>query len=221
MPANNQATDFLCENCGHPYELKSRRAAKCSIITDGAYAAMMRAIAASKTPSFLLMRYSTAEQVFAVSAVHRVFITAQAIQERKPLAPTARRAGWIGCNIRMDRVPAEAKIAVVENERFLDREAVRERFQKISKLSGKKSESRGWMAAVLNIAHRLPSRIFTLHELDQFIPELQQIFPNNRHIPDKIRQQLQFLRDAGLVHFLGKGHYELAAMPVNQKLMDG
>jgi hypothetical protein len=29
--------------------------------------------------------------------------------------------------------------------------------------------------------------------------------PDNRHVPDKIRQQLQILRDLGLVEFLGQG----------------
>ncbi|MGA2242660.1 MAG: DpnI domain-containing protein [Verrucomicrobiota bacterium] len=36
-----------------------------------------------------------------------------AIIKRKPLSPTARRAGWIGCNFALNRVPVEARIAVV------------------------------------------------------------------------------------------------------------
>jgi type II restriction enzyme len=31
--------------------------------------------------------------------------------------------------------------------------------------------------------------------------------PDNRHVPDKIRQQLQVLRDLGFVEFLGGGRY--------------
>ncbi|MGI0085759.1 MAG: DpnI domain-containing protein, partial [Nitrososphaerales archaeon] len=34
--------------------------------------------------------------------------------------------------------------------------------------------------------------------------------PNNAHIRDKIRQQLQVLRDMGLIEFLGSGSYRLA-----------
>jgi len=45
------------------------------------------------------------------------------------------------------------------------------------------------------------------------------MFPNNHHVPEKIRQQLQVLRDAGLVRFLGRGHYELAARPAEQMLL--
>jgi len=36
-----------------------------------------------------------------------------AIINRKPLSPTARRAGWVGCNFALNRVPADARIAVV------------------------------------------------------------------------------------------------------------
>jgi type II restriction enzyme len=36
-----------------------------------------------------------------------------AIIKRKPLAPTARRAGWVGCNIALNRIPVEARIWLV------------------------------------------------------------------------------------------------------------
>jgi len=34
-------------------------------------------------------------------------------------------------------------------------------------------------------------------------------YPDNRHIRDKIRQQLQILRDLGLLQFLRPAHYRL------------
>jgi type II restriction enzyme len=36
---------------------------------------------------------------------------------------------------------------------------------------------------------------------------LQKLHPANRHVRDKIRQQLQVLRDLGLIEFLGRGGY--------------
>ena len=33
------------------------------------------------------------------------------------------------------------------------------------------------------------------------------LHPDNRHVLDKIRQQLQVLRDMGFVEFLGRGRY--------------
>jgi len=35
------------------------------------------------------------------------------IVRRKPLSPTARRAGWVGCNFDLNRIPVEARIDVV------------------------------------------------------------------------------------------------------------
>jgi type II restriction enzyme len=38
---------------------------------------------------------------------------------------------------------------------------------------------------------------------------LAELHPNNAHIRDKIRQQLQVLRDLRLLTFLGDGSYRL------------
>ncbi len=40
-----------------------------------------------------------------------------------------------------------------------------------------------------------------------FVDELQLKHPTNKHIQDKIRQQLQFLRDIGIIEFKGNGNY--------------
>lgn len=40
-----------------------------------------------------------------------------------------------------------------------------------------------------------------------FINELTLKHPENKHIKDKIRQQLQLLRDKGIIEFRGRGHY--------------
>jgi type II restriction enzyme len=38
-----------------------------------------------------------------------------------------------------------------------------------------------------------------------FTRELEQLHPGNRHVRDKIRQQLQVLRDLGLLLHVGPG----------------
>ena len=50
---------------------------------------------------------------------------------------------------------------------------------------------------------------FTLSEMYDFEYLLAQKHPNNKHIKDKIRQQLQFLRDKGYLEFLKRGSYHL------------
>ncbi|RPI66476.1 MAG: restriction endonuclease, partial [Ignavibacteriales bacterium] len=61
---------------------------------------------------------------------------------------------------------------------------------------------------VFNCLLDIPKDFFTLGELNKFVPRLKKIFPHNYNIEAKIRQQLQNLRDIGLVQFLGKGNYQ-------------
>ena len=50
---------------------------------------------------------------------------------------------------------------------------------------------------------------FTTSEIYSFERELEQLHPGNRHICDKIRQQLQALRDTGFLIHLGRGEWRL------------
>ena len=66
----------------------------------------------------------------------------------------------------------------------------------------------GWKLDIFNCTNALPNQIFTLYELNEFQGFLKEKHPSNQHIPDKIRQQLQQLRDLGLIEFLGNGRYK-------------
>jgi len=46
---------------------------------------------------------------------------------------------------------------------------------------------------------------------EAYAAQLQELHPANRHVRDKIRQQLQVLRDLGFVEFLGGGRYRCAS----------
>lgn len=50
--------------------------------------------------------------------------------------------------------------------------------------------------------------IFTLNDLYGFEKYLKNKHPRNNHVKDKIRQQLQFLRNEGYIEFLGNGKYK-------------
>ena len=66
----------------------------------------------------------------------------------------------------------------------------------------------GWTGLTLDFVLKLPSDTFTLREMYAgFTPIAERRYPRNRHIPDKIRQQLQRLQHFGLVEFLGNGAY--------------
>lgn len=60
---------------------------------------------------------------------------------------------------------------------------------------------------VLHCVNHTEGREFTLAEIYQFEAELAGFHPANHEIRAKIRQQLQVLRDRGIIDFLGNGHY--------------
>lgn len=57
--ANTRSRDFVCDNCGHGYELKSKCGVFSTRVLDGAYVAMVKTIREGNTPTFLLLEYST------------------------------------------------------------------------------------------------------------------------------------------------------------------
>ena len=164
-----------------------------------------------------------------------------AIIKRPPLAPTARRAGWVGCNIALNRVPAEARIFLVrtitsqgrarspseprrgaETAPYQSRgegnifrtviippEEVREKFRRVKPLKELSVTQRGWTLDVLNAIRRLGKTDFTTAAAYAFERELEKLHPDNRHVRDKIRQQLQVLRDMGLLLHIERGLWRL------------
>lgn len=67
-----------------------------------------------------------------------------------------------------------------------------------------------WKSALEAIISRNWSRgqVFSLTQVYQHRSELETIFPQNKHVDDKIRQTLQFLREDGLLDFVDNdGHY--------------
>lgn len=68
----------------------------------------------------------------------------------------------------------------------------------------------GWPNDVLQLIRELGKANFTLEDAYSLSDKLAALHPENKHIEDKIRQQLQVLRDAGLVEFVdNKGNYRL------------
>ena len=69
---------------------------------------------------------------------------------------------------------------------------------------------RGWAIDVLNAVHNINKKEFELCDVYRYEKELSSMHPSNFHIRDKIRQQLQVLRDKNLLVFLGNGKYKLS-----------
>lgn len=65
-----------------------------------------------------------------------------------------------------------------------------------------------WKRDVFECLLKLPNDVFSLDELYVFEDCLMKLHPDNRNVKPKIRQQLQYLRDLGLVEFLTPGTYK-------------
>jgi type II restriction enzyme len=62
---------------------------------------------------------------------------------------------------------------------------------------------------VLRAVRKLGKPEFTLQEMYAFEPQLKALHPTNQNVRPKIRQQLQMLRDVGLVRFGARGNYRV------------
>lgn len=131
------------------------------------------------------------------------------IEPRKPLAPTSRRAGWVGCNIRLDQVPEAGKVWFVRDGAARPREAVLEDWREMLFLRRASRSARGWLVEVLRCVEAIGRPEFTLADVYGFEPRLAALYPGNRNVRPKIRQQLQALRDAGVLTFEGGGRYRV------------
>jgi type II restriction enzyme len=67
----------------------------------------------------------------------------------------------------------------------------------------------GWTHDVLDVVDSLQKSKFTLDEVYESEDKLAKKHPRNHFVRDKIRQQLQILRDFGILEFLKPGEYRL------------
>jgi type II restriction enzyme len=163
-----------------------------------------------RTPNLYALHYGLSEWAVAnVILIPRFAFPLSAIEKRKPLAQTARRAGWVGCNILLHAIPPDARIKIVSDGKPVAPTAVREQNARLRPLAKIKSEQSGWTLDVLNVVRSLGKSEFDLADVYKSDAKLAKLHPANRHVRDKIRQQLQILRDLGLLEFLGGGEYWL------------
>ena len=204
------AVDYFCPACKSPFQLKSQSKPLGSRIVDAAYSEMKRAILEDRTPNLFVLHYDLDTwAVRTVLLVPHFAFALSAVERRKPLASTARRAGWVGCNILLEKIPVHARIPVVsEGSPHTPRE-VRGSYARLRPLEKLQAEKRGWTLDVLQVVQSLDKLEFTLADVYVHTDALAKLHPNNAHVRDKIRQQLQVLRDLGLLSFLGSSSYRL------------
>lgn len=207
---NKPVADFYCKKCIEDFELKSKNGKIGNKVSAGAYSQMIKRISSPEKPNFFFMGYLDTLDVNDFFVVPKHFFVSEMIEERKPLAETARRAGWIGSNILFSKIPKAGQIFYIEDGKEMAKEDVLEKWQKTVFLKKiKKAEAKGWILDIMNCIDALSKKEFTLADVYAFEGDLKAIHPENKNIKPKIRQQLQFLRNKGYLEFVGEGVYKL------------
>jgi len=210
LPTNTPAADFECPECRARFQLKALSRAFGRRIVDAAYSQMVRAIRENQTPNLFALHYRSLEwSVANLILIPSFAFSISAILKRKPLRPSAERAGHVGCWILLDAIPQDVRIPVITDGRPLPPDEIRKQYARVRPLAELKVEQRGWTLDVLNAVRSLQRREFALAEVYGMEARLARLHPANKHVRDKIRQQLQILRDMGIVEFLGGGEYKL------------
>lgn len=207
---NKPVADFYCNSCLEQFELKSKNATKIgNKITDGAYSTMIERINSDENPNFFFLTYDKAYwKVNNFIIIPKHYFTSEIIIKRKPLSKNARRAGWVGCNIDITKVPENGRIFLVRNSEVIAKDKVQSKWKGTDFLKLKKGESKGWILDTMNCIDAIQKDTFSLSEVYSFEKQLKTKYPNNNFIKDKIRQQLQLLRDKGLIEFKSRGTYK-------------
>ena len=219
-PNNKPVYDFYCDHSNEKFIVVSRENFQLKSthgfpkrhfsnkIQGGEYNTAMRILKQGTFPSLILLHYE--RRVMAVKdamLVHRLSITSSCIKPRKPLPVTARRAGWQGSVITLDVIPKLGRITMIDDGNIIAKNIVQRRWEEVPKLLKGNSVQRGWTADIINFIDRLPPR-FNLKDVYRYEDELATLHPQNGHIRDKIRQQLQILRDRRFIKFIGSGEYQ-------------
>lgn len=208
---NKPVADFFCSDCHEDYELKSKRDPVGSKIVDGAYRTMIERLRGSNNPNLFILNYDLYNfSVLNFLVIPKHFFIPDIIERRKALSQTARRAGWVGCNILLQSIPRTGKIFYVKDKQIKPKEKILAEWKKTLFLrEEKETKAKGWLLDTMICIDKLGKKDFSLDEVYAFENMLSIKHPDNRHIKDKIRQQLQLLRDKGYLGFVSKGVYKL------------
>lgn len=210
FPPNLPVADFFCPSCNDQFELKSQKKPFGAKVVDGAYFTKMERLASATNPNLVLLNYDlSTRSVRNVNIVPKHFFIREIIEKRKPLGPNARRAGWVGSNILLGKVPKSGMIEIVREGVPLPKADVLSSWQRTLFLRDQNPEARGWLVEVMKCVESIGKTDFDINDTYDFEQHLQLLYPDNSNVKPKIRQQLQLLRDKGYIEFLSHGRYRL------------
>jgi type II restriction enzyme len=133
--------DFTCPACVQDFKLKSSQRAFRNVVTNGAYAALLERLGEPSSPHLCLLHYEVSGlSVRNFLVIPSFYLTKAMAVARRPLAPTARRAGWVGGNIRIGGVPEDARVYYLRDGQPTGKEEVLRSW----------GEAKGWLADTMH-----------------------------------------------------------------------
>ena len=100
------------------------------------------------------------------------------------------------------------KISVTDKSLFKDIEEINPEDRFDGGTESVISNLTSWKKDVFECLIKISNDIFTLRQVYAFEKQLNFLHPQNNNIEEKIRQQLQYLRDIGLIEFIKPGVYK-------------
>lgn len=205
---NRPVADFYCETCKEEYELKSGKSLW-NKITAWAYLTMINRINSNKNPNFFFLNYSSDYKVKNFFVIPKYYFIEQIIEKRIPLKNTARRAWRTWCNIVISSIPESWKIFYIKDGIKIEKNIITKNWEKTLFLQEQKSSSKWWLLDIMKCIESINRKEFSLQELYNFEEILKEKYPQNNFIKDKIRQQLQILRNKWYLEFSSPWKYKI------------
>lgn len=220
---NTRVNDFYCDHSQRDFvllpvrtvdnfQLKSMQSFPHNhfppVITGAAYQTTISSLEQGTFPSLILLHYNLdRRRVEDGLFIHRLSVTLKSIGKRTPLTVKARRANWIGANILLHKIPRIGWITMIQDTVIVPKNTIMKKWSSVERVLKGNLESRGWISEIMLLVDRLPDE-FSLDDVYSHETYLAGQFPNNRHVRDKIRQQLQVLRERGYLKFVSRGRYQ-------------
>lgn len=206
---NEPVADFYCNDCIEDYELKAGTSIW-NKITDWAYSTMIERLKSDQNPNFFFLNYKPNFQITNFIVIPKHYFIPEIIEKRKPLMEKAKRAWRIWCNILLSWIPESGKIFYIKNWENRDKKDIlHDRKKTLFLRETKAIEWKWWILDTMKCIENIKKKEFTLQEIYNFENILKNKYPNNNFIKDKLRQQLQFLRDKWYLEFIGSWKYRM------------
>ena len=207
---NRPVADFFCAHCAEDYELKGTKKSIGKKVIAAQYDVLLQRLQGNHVPNLFLLHYDVhlwEVRNFVVIPQH--FFVPSIVERRKPLPQTARRAGFIGSYILIHHIPESGRIFYIKNGKVAPRAIVLRNWQKTLFLRKEHVATKGWLVDIMRCIDEIGKKEFVLDDLYAYASYLHTQHPHSQFIKEKIRQQLQILRDNGYIEFVARGRYRV------------